>query len=90
MCVSICLWPWHHFSYTIFYSALAVGDPHARVPYQQLRSEHIIGLPSGVKFCHPSNLSNDQLEVIYRNIAHIKFIGKFYALLFSFKLVSHI
>ncbi len=57
--------------------ALAVGDPHARVPYQQLRPEHVIGVPPGVKLCHPSNLSNDQLETIYNNIAHIKFIGKF-------------
>ena len=57
--------------------ALAVGDPHAMVPYQQLRPEHIIGLPPGVNLCHPSNLSNDQLETIYNNIAHIKFIGKF-------------
>jgi hypothetical protein len=47
------------------------------VPYQQLRPEHVIGVPPGVKLCHPSNLSNDQLETIYNNIAHIKFIGKF-------------
>ena len=57
--------------------ALAVGDPHARVPYQQLRPEHVIGLPPGVKLCHTFNLSNNQLETIYNKIAHIKFIGKF-------------
>ena len=57
-------------------SALAVGDPHARVPYKSLRVGNVIGLPPGIKLSHPSTLSQDQLQVIYDNIASIRFIGE--------------
>ena len=60
----------------LFCSALAVGDPHARVPYKSLQAKNVVGLPPGIKLSHPSTLSQDHLQVIYDNIASIKFIGE--------------
>ena len=59
----------------ITFSQLLLLEIYMLVPYQQLRPEHVIGLPSGIKLSHPSNLPNDQLGTIYYNIAHTKFIG---------------
>ena len=59
------------------YSALAVGDSQARVPYKLLQPEHVIGFPPGISLTHPSNLSQDKLEIIYNNMSSIKFVGKF-------------
>ena len=55
--------------------ALAVGDPHARVPYAQLRPENVMGLPPGVKMSHPSNLPLNELQLIYDHMGSIKFVG---------------
>ena len=66
------LYTWH----ILICSALAVGDPHARVPYKSLQARNVIGLPPGIKLSHPSTLSQDQLQVLYDNIATIRFIGE--------------
>lgn len=56
--------------------ALAVGDPHAKVPYRLLHPRNVIGLPPDVVLRHPSTLSQDQLQLVYDNIASVKFVGK--------------
>lgn len=64
------------FIYVLFlcFVALAVGDPHSRVPYGQLRAQNVMGLPPGVKISHPSNLPLNELQLIY-NMGSIKFVG---------------
>lgn len=57
--------------------ALAVGDPHAKVPYQHLQPSNVIGLPPDIKqLCHPSTLRQEQLKALFKNIASVKFVGK--------------
>ena len=60
----------------LFCSALSVGDPHPKVAYKLLQAVNVVGLPPGVKLSHPSTLSQDQLQVIYDNIASMRFIGE--------------
>ena len=38
----------------IIFSALAVGDPHAKVPYCELKPSSIMGLPAHVHLRHLS------------------------------------
>lgn len=61
---------------TVISSSLAVGDPHAKVPFGKLKPENVIGLPPPLTLHHPSTLSQDQLELIYNHIASVKFVGK--------------
>ncbi len=63
--------------FLLFFSALAVGDPLAKVPYSKLKPSNIIGLPASVRLRHPSALTYDHLKLLYRNMAAIKFVGKF-------------
>jgi len=62
--------------FVLFFSALAVGNPHSKVPYSKLKSTNIIGLPASIHLRHPSTMPQDQLELIHRSLATIKFVGK--------------
>lgn len=55
--------------------SLAVGDPHAKVPYRHLRPQHVIGLPRGVTLSHPTAMCQEHLELVHSNVASIKFVG---------------
>jgi len=50
--------------------ALAIGSCEVRVPYKLITNEHVIGLPPAV------NMSRESLQIIYENMANIKFVGK--------------
>ena len=60
-----------------FSLALAVGDPHAKVPCGKLKPNNVIGWPSSVYLCNPSAMPQDKLQLLYDNMANIKFVGKF-------------
>lgn len=56
--------------------ALAVGDPHAKIPYRHVKPCNVVGLPPGVTFTHPSSMPQDHLQQVYSNIDALKFVGK--------------
>ncbi len=68
-----------HFILNYLFSALAVGDPLARVPYARLKKSNAIGLPVSMHLRHPSAMTYDQLKLLYHNMATIKFVAKLYA-----------
>ena len=61
-----------------FCLALAVGNPHSRVPYSKLTDDNVVGWPSSVKLRHPSLLTQSDIKLIHDSIDSIKFVGKFF------------
>ena len=41
------------------FNTLAINQPHAKVPYSQLKPSNVIGLPVGMTLQHPSQLTQE-------------------------------
>ena len=61
-----------------FCLALAVGNPHSRVPYSKLTDDNVVGWPSSVKLRHLSLLTQSDIKLVHDIIDSIKFVGKFF------------
>jgi len=59
------------------FTALAVGNPHAHVPYDSLSPSQVIGLPPGVEWKRPSHYGIGTLQLIIENADNIFFQGDF-------------
>ena len=79
--MKICVYIYAKAKFNVYFninSALAVNQPHVKVPYSQLKPNNIVGLPHGFKLQHPSLLRQQDLEVIYPLLPSIKFVGTYF------------
>ena len=63
------------YMYLTFFIALAVGEPHSKVPYHKMKPSNVVGMPSGVVFTYPSHMTESDLKQVYDNIDCIQFDG---------------
>lgn len=75
-CMHISVYVYQNY-FHYFNAALAISWPHSKVPYSQLKPNNVIGLPVGMKLQHPSQLNQQDLEVIYSLLPTIKFVGMY-------------
>ena len=72
-CISrVCFCTYTHIC--CMYIALATGDPTGKIVYADINASQVVGWPQAVPFCHPNNLSKNELQKVSSAMKEIKFI----------------